>query len=145
MPSRPIGKLCFSPRTTGYTAVTVIVTVVDDDIDEATVTGLQRLAVTSNDPVYQALPANSIDIQIIVEDDDERGVTVTESVLTGLTVDEEGATAATYTVVLTSQPTHTVTITPDIGANTDVTFLPAFLEFLPAMWADRADCHGHRR
>ena len=117
-------------------AVTVIVTVVDDDIDEATVTGLQRLTVTSNDPVYQALPANSIDISIVVRDDDERGVTVTESVLTGLTVNEEGATAATYTVVLTSQPTHTVTITPDIGANTDVTFSPAFLEFLPSQWAD---------
>ena len=118
------------------TAVTVIVSVVDDDIDENTVTGLQRLAVTSSDPVYQALPANSIDISIVVRDDDDRGITVTESVLTGLTVDEEGPTAATYTVVLTSQPTHTVTITPDIGANTDVTVLPAFLEFLPAMWDD---------
>ena len=56
-------------------AVTVIVTVVDDDIDEAeTVIRVRnRLTVTSNDPVYHSL-ACKLDrlISIVVRDDDER-------------------------------------------------------------------------
>ena len=124
-------------RSNWNMAARVRVSVVDDDIDEAeAITGLQRSSVMSSDPKYQAFGANTLSITIITRDDDTRGVTVTESVPTGLTVDEEGPTAATYTVVLTSQPTDTVTITPDIGTNTDVTFLPPFLEFLPAMWDD---------
>ena len=64
-----------------------------------------------------------------INDNDERGVTVSPSVLT-LT---EGATA-TYTVVLDTEPTQTVTVTPSVSGSPDVTFTPPSLTFTPSDW-----------
>ena len=47
------------------------------------------------------------DVELTLEDDDARGVTVSE---TGLDIAEGGG--GTYTVVLDSQPTGQVTVTP---------------------------------
>ena len=52
---------------------------------------------------------------VTIEDDDERGVTVSP---TSLTVNEGGDD--TYTVVLKSEPTADVTVTVNVPANTDV-------------------------
>ena len=114
--------------------VTITLIVVDDDFDESeTEFGSQSLSVGSTDPKYDIFGSNALLISVNIKDDDTQGVTVSESVLT---VNEAGATSATYTVVLNSEPAHTVTITPDIGTSTDVTFTPEFLTFLPSQWAD---------
>ena len=58
-----------------------------------------------------------------------RGVTVSATVLTVT----EGSTG-TYTVVLDSQPTANVTVTPSRTGSTDVTFSPATLTFTALNW-----------
>ena len=65
---------------------------------------------------------------VTVEDDDEQGVTVSP---TALTV-PEGA-SRTYTVVLTSQPSGAVTMTPSATGSADVTVSGA-LTFTAADW-----------
>ena len=64
-----------------------------------------------------------------IHDNDERGVTVTPSVLTL----SEGA-SATYTVVLDTEPTQTVTVTPLVSGSTDATVTPSSLTFTPSSW-----------
>ncbi len=59
------------------------------------------------------------------------GVTVSESTLT---VTEEDATGESYTVVLDSQPTASVTVTVAGHAGTDVTANPASLTFTTTDW-----------
>ena len=68
---------------------------------------------------------------LILVDDDERGVTVSEA---GLTVAEGGEAA--YTVVLTSEPTGPVEVAvAGAGADAgDLTIAPAVLTFTPANW-----------
>ena len=58
-----------------------------------------------------------------------RGVTVSATVLTVT----EGSTG-TYTVVLDSQPTANVTVTPSRTGSSDVTFSPATLTFTALNW-----------
>ncbi|WP_420461494.1 fibronectin type III domain-containing protein [Candidatus Palauibacter sp.] len=65
-----------------------------------------------------------------IEDDDTAGVTVTP---TTLSVDEGGT--ATYTVVLDTQPTDTVTVTIGGAAGTDVSVADSTLEFTTTDWA----------
>ena len=70
---------------------------------------------------------------VTVTDNDTRGVRVTP---TSLTVNEGGTTGNTYTVVLDTQPTATVTVTiVDPTDNTDVTANPASLTFSTSNWA----------
>ena len=70
-------------------------------------------------------------LTVTVTDDETRGVTVTP---TSLTVHEGGTN--TYTVVLDTQPTATVTVTiVDPTDNTDVTANPARLTFTTSNWA----------
>ncbi len=100
---------------------TFTLTPTDDDIDEAdetlsvtgTVTGLTVTGTT-----------------LTIADDDERGVTVTPTAL-----DVTEGSNATYTVVLTSEPTDDVTVTPSrASGSTDVTFSPASLTFTSEDW-----------
>ena len=65
---------------------------------------------------------------VTIEEDDERGVTVTP---TSLAVPEAGS--GTYTVALTSQPTGTVTVTPSVSGNSEVTVSGA-LTFTTVNW-----------
>ena len=106
---------------------TVTVTAVDNDVDaeDKTVT-VSATAAGGNgvaDPASQTLTLN---------DDDERGVTVTAETLTLDEADDpetSGATEnqATYTVVLDSQPTGTVTINLESGDTDVATVAPATL------------------
>ena len=115
------GTLSFSP---GSTSKNVSVTIADDDLDEA-------------DETFSLMLSNAVnaDIQIAsgsatIRDDDTAGVTVST---TGLEIDE--GDEESYTVVLDSQPTHSVTVTVNDPANTDVTADPASLTFTTANWA----------
>ena len=110
-------------QTSGGPA-TFTLTPVDDDIDEEdealTVAGRTvgvRLDVTAT--------------TVTIADDDARGVEVTP---TSLTVPEGGD--STYAVVLESEPTGTVTVTPTVGGSSDVTVSPSPLTFTPADWGE---------
>ena len=111
----------------GATASTgsVTVTGVDNDVDAAdktvAVTGAASNALGISGPVG---------VELTLEDDDARGVTVSE---TGLDIAEGGG--GTYTVVLDSQPTGQVTVTPArTSGDADVTVSGA-LTFTADDWA----------
>ena len=101
--------------TAGFT-----LTPVDDAIDEPD----ESLTVSGD---ADGLTVGSA--QLTIGDDDERGVTVSE---TSLTIDEGGS--ATYTLVLDSQPTADVTIIPSLSGDADVTASPASLTFTASDW-----------
>ncbi len=89
------------------TAQTVTVTGVNDDIvDGDQAYTIITAAAVSTDAGYSGVITT--DVSVTNEDDDSAGVTVLER---ALTVAENGGTD-TYTVVLTSQPTGNVTVTP---------------------------------
>ena len=67
---------------------------------------------------------------LAIEDDDTRGVSVSARTLS---VDE--GDDATYTVVLDSQPTGAVTVTPSASGDADVTVSPAALTFATSNWS----------
>ena len=100
---------------------TFTLTPTDDDLDEddesltidGSVTGLSVTATT-----------------VTIEDDDTAGVTVSPATLT---VAEGGSSS--YTVVLTSKPSGTVTVTPSRTGSADVTFSPSPLTFTPQNWS----------
>ena len=101
------GTLTFSPG--GGLSQTLTVSVADDDVDEAN----ETFTVTLRSPQHATLSDASATGTI--EDDDERGVTISKQTLT-VTEGESGE----YTVVLDSQPTANVTVTVG-GASGDVT------------------------
>ena len=114
------------------TAQTVTVMAADDP-DAADESVMVRNAVSGAD--YDSLTAE--DVTVTVMDDDEAGVTVdtdpaTEGSQTALMLDE-GATAE-YTVVLSSEPTGNVMVTPSSSDTTAVT-VSAALTFTAANWA----------
>ena len=106
--------------TSGTASFTL--TPIDDAIDETD----EALMVTGS---ADGLAAGSATLTI--NDDDTRGVTVSE---TSLDVAEGGS--GTYSLVLTSQPTADVTITPSVSGDPDVTVSPASLTFTASNWGD---------
>ena len=114
------GTLTFSP---GDTTETVTVTISDDDLDESD----ETFNLTLSDAVNASIPIPTGTFTI--RDDDTAGVTLSD---TSLDIDE--GDSDTYTVVLDSQPTHSVTITVNDPSNTDVTADPADLTFTTTNW-----------
>ena len=97
----------------------------DDDVDEGY---FESVAVSATSTV-SAL-SSVIGTAVNILDDDDRGVTVSDS---SLTVKE--GTSETYTVVLDSEPTGDVTVTPSrTSGDADVTVSGA-LTFTPDNWA----------
>ena len=97
---------------------------VNDSIDEGNET-------VSGGGTVSGLPVDSVSLLLV--DDDERGVTVSEMTLTLL---EGGST--TYTVKLNSEPTGNVTVTPVVtvigGGTRTVTPSPGALTFTKDDW-----------
>src|SRR5678815_3635717 len=87
------------------TAQTVTVAGVNDDLDDGDIAYTILTAATSPDTIYNGIAA--ADVSVTNTDNDAAGVTVSPT--TGLTTSEALGTA-TFTVVLTSQPTADVTI-----------------------------------
>ena len=128
--------LTFTPSTWNTTQ-TVTVTATDDDIDEPDPhTGTLTLGVASTAIGYGTAPAIRVDgtvsttIALSIADDDTAGATVTP---TTLDLAETGS-AATYTIVLTSQPVGSVAIT--VTASGLCTAEPSGLEFTADNWDD---------
>ena len=117
------GTLTFAAGATGPQTITVEVT--EDGVDEGEG---ETFTVALKSPANAALGDASAEGNI--EDDDERGVEVSEESVTVL----EGGSAS-YTVALESEPTGTVTVrvTTDLSG-TDVTVSPAALTFTAANW-----------
>ncbi len=92
----------------------------DDGIDE----GDETVRITATLAGVAVTPA-----VVTIMDDDTRGVTVTPS---GLQVGEGGSRG--YTVVLDSEPSGEVTVTPSVSGNSDVTVSPAALTFTADNW-----------
>ncbi|WP_322816600.1 beta strand repeat-containing protein, partial [Chloroflexus sp.] len=124
--------LTFSPGNWNIPQA-VSVQAIDDLIDETStgttydVTLLHILG--GGDPVYASLP--STPLTVTIGENDIAGVVIDPTTLTVA----EGGPAATYTVVLTSQPTANVTVTIDgqgqVTLNGQATFT---LTFTPANW-----------
>ncbi len=124
--------LTFTPANWS-TAQTVTVTGVDDSDDDGNVPYFVILgAAVSADSDYGA--PNAIDpanVAVTNIDDDPAGVTVTPT--SGLVTTEGGGTA-TFTVVLTSQPTATVTIGLSSSDTSEGTVSPSSLVFTSSNW-----------
>ena len=97
-------------------------TTIDDSVDER----VEALSITGT--VGDA-GLEVIGTTLSITDNDARGVGVSPGVLTL----SEGA-GATYTLVLESEPTQTVTVTPRLSGSRDLTFEPASLTFAPSDW-----------
>ena len=114
------GTLTFPPESTAAQQIEVRLS--DDSVDEDEETFILRLS----DPRGAALAVASATATIA--DDDQRAVTFEP---TALTVPEGGSSS--YTVVLGSQPTGPVTVTP-VTTSPELTVDPAELRFTPADW-----------
>ena len=108
---------------------TLSVTTASDNVDEANSVVTATISADTGSPAGYSVgtPASAM---VTVEDDDTRGVKVSA---TALPVNE-GSTG-TYTVVLNSQPTASVTVTPSRTGSSDVTFSPATLTFTTSTWS----------
>ena len=114
-------SLTFTPATWNTARTLTITAVQDDDGDDETV----AIRHDSSGGDYEAvgLPA----VAIVVSDDD--GVSISP---TSLSLNEGGSDI--YTVVLESEPTGTVSITPSSGDGGAATVSPISLTFTPATW-----------
>src|SRR2546425_677433 len=111
-------------------AQTVTATVVDDFVVDGNVAyTIVTAAATSTDGIYNGL--NAADVAVTNTDDDTAGITVIPT--SGLTTTEGGGTA-TFTGVLTSQPTANVTIGLSSSDLTEGTVAPASLTFTSGNW-----------
>ena len=122
--------LTFTPTNWG-TAQTVTVTA-GDDADTANDAVSLTHSAASTDSEYQGITIAGVAVTV-TDNDALPGVTVSTP---ALTVTEEDTAGDSYTVVLDSQPTATVTVTVAGHAGTDVTLTPssATLTFTPMNW-----------
>ncbi len=119
------------------TSVDIVVPVKGDGIDEANETVTVTLGAPTHATVSTAEGAGTASGTIT--DDDERGITVSESALNLAEADDTTSTdmeehKATYTVVLNSRPTGTVTVSVASGATGVATANPSRLTFAPGAW-----------
>jgi hypothetical protein len=109
------------------TPQSVTVTAVDDPIVEGPHTGTISHTVTSADAIYNNFTVANVVANIT--DNDTPGATIVQ--LGGTTAVTEGSTTDTYTVVLTSQPSSNVVVTP---TGTQVSASPTSLTFTNGNW-----------
>lgn len=108
---------------------TVIVAGQPDDVDDGDVAFNVTFDPSgSADLAYKLVPIATI--PLVNVDDDTAGVLVSKAALTTT----EGATTDTFTVSLTSQPTHDVTIAIASSDTGEATVAPASLTFTPDDW-----------
>ena len=111
------------------TAQTVTVTGVDDAIADGNQAYMVTLAPSSGDTNYNDL--SSVTVSVTNTDDDAAGITANPS--TGLTTDEAGATD-TFTVVLSTEPTDSVTMSLSSSNTGEGTVAPGVLTFATDAW-----------
>ena len=113
------------------TARTVTVTGVDDLVADGNQTySIVTAAASSTDSAYSGL--NATDVSVTNTDNETAGITVSPT--SGLVTTEAGATAS-FTVVLTSQPTANVTIGLSSSDTSEGTVSPTSLTFTSSNWS----------
>jgi hypothetical protein len=119
-----ISSIIFTPENWN-TAQTVTITAIDDNIAEGTHT--PSIVHTASGGDYADITAT---VTVTITDNDIRGVTITQS--GGFTTIAEGGATDTYTVVLNTKPSASVTIaiTPDAQS----TVSPTTLTFTTDDW-----------
>jgi hypothetical protein len=125
----PIPALDLNFAGTAGETQTVVIPLNDDSLDENNETASLTLGAPS-DTFGGGLTAQVAAATLTIEDNDTAGVTVSES--GGSTDVTEGGATDSYTVVLTSQPTHDVTIT--LSGGTQCTVSPSPLIFDANNW-----------
>lgn len=131
----PGSQLTVSPTILTFTSQNwstpqaATVAAVDDDTAEADPhTGVVSHTVSSADPVYNGIAAPSLTVSI----SDGDFAWVADELPDPFSVNEQGATSATYNIVLTSQPTATVTVS--LTAPAGLTLSVSSLTFTTANW-----------
>ena len=122
-------SLTFTSANWNVPQVVTVTGVNDLVVDGNVVYTIVTAAATSTDPNYNGV--NASDVTVTNTDNDTAGITVTPT--SGLTTTEAGGTA-TFTVVLTSQPTADVTIGLSSSNTAEGTVGPASLTFTSANW-----------
>ena len=120
----------FAPPSLTFTAVnwaTAQTVTVQAAADDDAVADMATLSHAVSGGGYGTVTAGSV--AVTVDEDEVAGVTLTTN---ALTVPEDGSN--TYTVVLTSEPTANVTVTPSRTGSVDVTFSPPSLAFTAVNW-----------
>ncbi|MHC1703540.1 MAG: Ig-like domain-containing protein [Tenuifilaceae bacterium] len=114
-----------------WAAKTITVTGVNDDLDDGNISyTIQTGSAVSTDLSYGGV--NPSDVTVTNVDDDNASILVTPT--SGLTTTEAGGTA-TFTLVLTTQPTANVTIGISSSDLTEGTVSPASIVFTPTDWS----------
>ena len=119
-----IKTLSFAAAATTSTG-SVTITGVDNDVDAADKTVTVSGAVSATGVTAPA------DVTLTLENDDTAGVTVSKS---ALTVTEEDATGDTYTVLLDTRPSASVTVTVAGHSGTDASLSATSLTFATTDW-----------
>ena len=114
--------------TTNWAQATTVTVSAADDNDSVDDSATVSHAVAGADYGTNSVTASSV--AVTVADDDARGVQVSTR---DLSISEDGS--MTYTVVLNTQPTGNVTVTPSVTGDTDVTISPPVLTFSTATWS----------
>src|SRR5207249_2478308 len=130
------GEGTVSPASVTYTATTsnrartVTVTGVDDAVVDGSIAyTIVTAAAVSADANYSGL--NPADVAVTNQDNDTAGITVSPT--SGLVTTEAGG-MATFTVILTSQPTANVTVGLSSSNTGEGTISPASVTFTAANW-----------
>ena len=145
--SSNIAEATVSPASLTFTATTwniaqtVTVTGVNDAMDDGDVVSSITIGPTaSSDTNYNVLTLPVVNVT--TTDDDTAGITVSGG---PLVVTEAAGPSATFTVVLTSQPTGDVTVPLASSNIAEATVSPASLTFTATNWNTCADGDGDRR
>ena len=121
------------------TSKMVTVTGADDNLDDGDVTWAVRVTPSSGDLKYNPPLLSHVDVSVTTTDDDTPAVMVDTNLTmpgaqaTTLSV-TEGATTATFTVQLATQPTAVVTVTVASLDTSEGTATPAALTFTAMDW-----------
>ena len=119
-----VSSLSFT--TTDWSTQQKVTVTAADDADAAHGTATITHSFAGGD--YQGQSA--VEMTVNIRDVDVRNVTISA---TSVSVPEGGS--STYTVVLTSQPTDSVTVTPSMTGSPDVTVSPSPLTFTTGNWS----------
>ena len=114
-------------------AQTVTVTALDDHLDQGNRTVTITHAATSTDTDYNEVFIRSVTATVV--DDDRAGLTITHSDGSTTVTEAAGATRTdTYTVALSSQPTHGVELSLSSYRSAVATVSPTSLTFTTTNW-----------
>ena len=122
------GTLTFT--TSNWDTIQTVMVTAGDDADTANDAVTLTHSAASTDTGYEGISIDGVAVTV-TDNDAAKGVTVST---TALTVTEQDTTGGSYTVVLDSDPTATVTVTVAGHAGTDVTRTPGTLTFTTSNW-----------